>query len=79
MLYIIELIFLKIAELQTQTTLSALEIQQCLAFLSDHQLIIVRIDEPNLTPKSRLREDFNQKWAQMHLEEKKLIWFSIAE
>jgi len=54
-----------------------LEIQQCLAFLSDHQLIVVRIEEQGLTPKYRLRGDFDQQWTQMPLEEKS--YFSSAE
>jgi len=56
-----------------QTTLSEQEIQQCLAFLSAHQLIINTHEVQNSTPKYRLSEDFDQKWSQMEhvkLEEK---------
>jgi fibronectin type 3 domain-containing protein len=51
--------------LQTQTTLSEQEIQQCLAFLSEHQLIIVIKENKNPNPKYRLSEEFDQKWSQM--------------
>ncbi len=51
--------------LLTQTTLSEQEIGQCLAFLSDHQLIVVTTEKQSAIPKYRLSEDFDQKWSQV--------------
>jgi fibronectin type 3 domain-containing protein len=50
-------------DLLHQTELSALEIQQCLAFLSAHHLILIRIGQPDFTPHYRLNNNLGAKWA----------------
>jgi len=52
-------------EIEAQTALSELEVQQCLAFLNDHQLIIYTTVKPSSTIKYLLCEDFNQRWSQL--------------
>jgi len=42
-----------------------MEVQQCLAFLNDHQLIIPTTEKQSSTIKYHLIKDFNQKWSQL--------------
>lgn len=51
--------------LQVQTALSELEVQQCLAFLSDHQLLTMNVSQKNIPPTYRLMSDFDKKCTQL--------------
>ena len=57
--------YLDLEEMQAQTTLSAQEVQQCLFFLSERQLILIRDARKGHPSQYGLIENFDQKWTQL--------------